>query len=223
MQRASYLHTHDPWEYHLTLFRYPDREKAHTALASTLTKAIHTMITHTSSEKGRAVVLSITDANTISPFPFKVSSDLKAINRRLQTLGPDPLQLLSVHREQSRLVRQCWWGIAAVAEGVHVDSSLCANLLIYYQNFSNELCIHIQSLLISDNFCLAIFICVLTSVLHRLMNAATSLNSYSWLFLINPRSYDILLAFPELMGWGISNRSVVRRRARGCWEWRKVM
>jgi hypothetical protein len=30
------------------------------------------MITHTSSEKGRAAVPPITDANTISPFPFKV-------------------------------------------------------------------------------------------------------------------------------------------------------
>ena len=54
------------------LFRYIDREKARTALAATLTRAIHTMITHTSSEKGRAAVPPITDANTISPFPFKV-------------------------------------------------------------------------------------------------------------------------------------------------------
>ncbi|KIM49851.1 hypothetical protein M413DRAFT_117035 [Hebeloma cylindrosporum] len=49
-----------------------DRENARSALASTLTKAIHTMIMHTSSEKGRAAVPPITDANTISPFPFKV-------------------------------------------------------------------------------------------------------------------------------------------------------
>jgi len=55
------------------LFWYPDREKAHMALASTLTKAIHTMITHASSEKGRAVIPPITDANTISPFLFKVT------------------------------------------------------------------------------------------------------------------------------------------------------
>ncbi|KDR82145.1 hypothetical protein GALMADRAFT_240679 [Galerina marginata CBS 339.88] len=50
-----------------------DRQKFHASLASTLTKTIHTMITYTSSEKGRAVVPPITDATTISPFPFKVT------------------------------------------------------------------------------------------------------------------------------------------------------
>jgi hypothetical protein len=50
-----------------------DRQKFRTTLTSTLTKAVYTMITHTSSEKGRAAVPPITDATTISPFPFKVT------------------------------------------------------------------------------------------------------------------------------------------------------
>ncbi|KIM34978.1 hypothetical protein M413DRAFT_449969 [Hebeloma cylindrosporum] len=58
-----------PWEQWVI---NAELRKARSALASTLTKAIHTMITHTSSEKGRAAVPPITDANTISPFPFKI-------------------------------------------------------------------------------------------------------------------------------------------------------
>ncbi|KAF9559500.1 DUF1649-domain-containing protein [Agrocybe pediades] len=50
-----------------------ERQTFHSNLASTLTKTIHTMITYTSSEKGRAVVPPITDASGISPFPFRVS------------------------------------------------------------------------------------------------------------------------------------------------------
>ncbi|KAF8963812.1 autophagy-related protein [Flammula alnicola] len=49
-----------------------DRQTFQANLASTLTKTIHTIITYTSSERGRAVVPPITDATTISPFPFKV-------------------------------------------------------------------------------------------------------------------------------------------------------
>ncbi|KAJ3513854.1 hypothetical protein NLJ89_g2718 [Agrocybe chaxingu] len=49
-----------------------DRQTFQANLASTLTKAIETMISYTSSERGRAVVPPITDSSTISPFPFKV-------------------------------------------------------------------------------------------------------------------------------------------------------
>ncbi|KAF8174232.1 autophagy-related protein [Pholiota molesta] len=49
-----------------------DRMHFQTNLASTLTETIHTMVNYTSSERGRAVVPPITDATTISPFPFKV-------------------------------------------------------------------------------------------------------------------------------------------------------
>ncbi|KAF8891132.1 autophagy-related protein [Gymnopilus junonius] len=49
-----------------------DRQNFHATLASALTKTIHTMISYTSSEKGRAVVPPITNATMISPFPFNV-------------------------------------------------------------------------------------------------------------------------------------------------------
>ncbi|CAA7261031.1 unnamed protein product [Cyclocybe aegerita] len=49
-----------------------DRQTFQANLASTLTNAIETMISYTSSERGRAVVPPITDSSTISPFPFKV-------------------------------------------------------------------------------------------------------------------------------------------------------
>jgi len=50
-----------------------DRQAFQADIASTLTKAIETMITYTSSDRGRAVVPPITDAKGISPFPFKVT------------------------------------------------------------------------------------------------------------------------------------------------------
>lgn len=50
----------------------PDRLTFQINLASTLTETMHTLIKYTSSERGRAVVPPITDATTISPFPFKV-------------------------------------------------------------------------------------------------------------------------------------------------------
>ncbi|KAF8162665.1 autophagy-related protein [Crassisporium funariophilum] len=49
-----------------------ERQTFDANLAATLTKTIHTMITYTSSERGRAVLPPITDAAGISPFPFKV-------------------------------------------------------------------------------------------------------------------------------------------------------
>ncbi|KAF5348351.1 hypothetical protein D9758_010945 [Tetrapyrgos nigripes] len=50
-----------------------DRQVFDTKLAATLTKSIQTMLTHTSSDRGRAVVPPITNASGISPFPFKIS------------------------------------------------------------------------------------------------------------------------------------------------------
>ncbi|KAJ3816815.1 autophagy-related protein [Lentinula raphanica] len=50
-----------------------DRQQFDTALSNTLTKAIHTMLTHTSSDRGRTAVPLITNAATISPFPIRVS------------------------------------------------------------------------------------------------------------------------------------------------------
>lgn len=50
-----------------------ERLKLHTALAATLTKTLHTMLAHTSSEKGRAAVPLITNASGISPFPIQMS------------------------------------------------------------------------------------------------------------------------------------------------------
>ncbi|KZT18686.1 DUF1649-domain-containing protein [Neolentinus lepideus HHB14362 ss-1] len=41
-------------------------------LASTLTKALHTMLNHCSSEAARAAVPLITNSHGISPFPFKI-------------------------------------------------------------------------------------------------------------------------------------------------------
>jgi hypothetical protein len=49
-----------------------DRHAFNTALASTLSKSLHTMLTHTSSERGRTAVPLITNAAGISPFPVKM-------------------------------------------------------------------------------------------------------------------------------------------------------
>ncbi|OCH90518.1 DUF1649-domain-containing protein [Obba rivulosa] len=50
-----------------------DRQKFDTDLASALTKSLEVMLTHTSSERGRAAVPLITNAQGISPFPIKVT------------------------------------------------------------------------------------------------------------------------------------------------------
>ncbi|KAF7978068.1 hypothetical protein HWV62_1711 [Athelia sp. TMB] len=49
-----------------------DRQALDTALASTLSKALHTMLTHTSSERGRTAVPLITNSAGISPFPLRM-------------------------------------------------------------------------------------------------------------------------------------------------------
>ena len=51
----------------------PDRQAFNAMLASSLTNTIHTMLTHTSSERGRSAVPLITNAAGISPFPIKVT------------------------------------------------------------------------------------------------------------------------------------------------------
>jgi len=50
-----------------------DRQAFNTALASTLSKSLHTMLTHTASERGRTAVPLITNATGISPFPVKMT------------------------------------------------------------------------------------------------------------------------------------------------------
>ena len=63
--RTPYLTFH-----HLLI---PDRQAFNATLASSLTNTIHTMLTHTSSERGRSAVPLITNAAGISPFPIKVT------------------------------------------------------------------------------------------------------------------------------------------------------
>ncbi|KDQ51157.1 hypothetical protein JAAARDRAFT_73804 [Jaapia argillacea MUCL 33604] len=49
-----------------------DRQAFNTNISTTLTKALQTMLTHTSSEKGRSAVPLITSNTGISPFPIKI-------------------------------------------------------------------------------------------------------------------------------------------------------
>ncbi|KAI9457374.1 hypothetical protein HD554DRAFT_2142988 [Boletus coccyginus] len=49
-----------------------DRHEFSATLAATLTKALHVMLTYTSSEKGRTAVPLITNATGISPFPVQI-------------------------------------------------------------------------------------------------------------------------------------------------------
>ncbi len=51
----------------------PERQKFNSDLASTLTKSLQTMLTHASSEGGRSAVPLITNAQSISPFPIKIT------------------------------------------------------------------------------------------------------------------------------------------------------
>lgn len=53
-------------------FDPPDRQTFNSALAGTLTRSLQTMLTHTSSERGRSAVPLITNSAGISPFPIKV-------------------------------------------------------------------------------------------------------------------------------------------------------
>ncbi|KAH9914903.1 autophagy-related protein [Epithele typhae] len=67
-----------PWEQWIinAEIRQPsekDRQRFNADLAGTLTKSLHTMLAHASSERGRAAVPLITDASSISPFPIKMA------------------------------------------------------------------------------------------------------------------------------------------------------
>lgn len=50
-----------------------DRQTFNDAVASTLSRSLHTILTHTSSERGRMAVPLITNATGISPFPLKMT------------------------------------------------------------------------------------------------------------------------------------------------------
>ncbi|KAF7314961.1 hypothetical protein MIND_00010200 [Mycena indigotica] len=67
-----------PWETWIVNaeIRHPksdrEREQLKETLSATLTKAVHTMMVHASSEEARDIVPPITNANEISPFPINV-------------------------------------------------------------------------------------------------------------------------------------------------------
>ncbi|KAG6909392.1 hypothetical protein DXG01_000692 [Tephrocybe rancida] len=68
-----------PWEQWIinAQLRQPtgdaDRQAYNAKLAETLSQAVYMMLTHTSSERGRAAVPLITNASGISPFPIDIS------------------------------------------------------------------------------------------------------------------------------------------------------
>ncbi|KAG6377992.1 hypothetical protein JVT61DRAFT_14789 [Boletus reticuloceps] len=65
-------------EVHLHVF-IPYRHEFSASLATTLTKALHVMLTHTSSEEGRTAVPLITNATGISPFPIRITVKVDGI------------------------------------------------------------------------------------------------------------------------------------------------
>ncbi|KXN83417.1 hypothetical protein AN958_01466 [Leucoagaricus sp. SymC.cos] len=74
-----------PWEQWIinVEFRQHNTEKDRLTfnnnLANTLSKTIQTMLVHTSSERGRAVVPPITQSSGISPFPFKIATHVGGV------------------------------------------------------------------------------------------------------------------------------------------------
>ena len=50
-----------------------ERKKFNADLASTLTKSLKVMLTHTTSERGRSAVPLISNSEGISPFPVKIT------------------------------------------------------------------------------------------------------------------------------------------------------
>jgi len=79
--KKSWFQVYDedvPWEQWIinAEMRQPrdhDRQDFDTALSNTLTKAIQTMLSHTSSDRGRTAVPLITKAAGISPFPVRIA------------------------------------------------------------------------------------------------------------------------------------------------------
>ncbi|TDL19377.1 DUF1649-domain-containing protein [Rickenella mellea] len=57
-----------------------DRQTADANLSASLTKTLETILTHTSSEQGRAAVPLITKPDGISPFPFKINVKVAGID-----------------------------------------------------------------------------------------------------------------------------------------------
>ncbi|KAF5386715.1 hypothetical protein D9615_002079 [Tricholomella constricta] len=57
-----------------------DRQAFNAKLADTLTQAVHTMLTHTSSDRGRAAVPLITNAFGISPFPIDIAVSVGGVD-----------------------------------------------------------------------------------------------------------------------------------------------
>ncbi|KIP11813.1 hypothetical protein PHLGIDRAFT_17831 [Phlebiopsis gigantea 11061_1 CR5-6] len=68
-----------PWEQWIVKaeIRHPipdkERQKFDSDLSAALTKSLQSMLTHTSSERGRSVVPLISNAQGISPFPVKLA------------------------------------------------------------------------------------------------------------------------------------------------------
>lgn len=59
-------------EYSIITKDISDRQAFDANLASTLANSLRTMLTYTSSERGRTAVPLITEAQSISPFPIKM-------------------------------------------------------------------------------------------------------------------------------------------------------
>jgi len=70
---VDHLHSHCRHSSVIAESTKPDRQVFNTTLAETLTKSIQTMLTHTSSERGRIAVPLITNATGISPFPIRMT------------------------------------------------------------------------------------------------------------------------------------------------------
>ena len=75
-ERGLYCHRRSdlsaPHFFYLTAPTALDRQVFNATLASTLSDSLHTMLTYTSSERGRMAVPLITNASGISPFPIKI-------------------------------------------------------------------------------------------------------------------------------------------------------
>ena len=71
-ERGSYL-SHFFSKDNLVTPNQSDRQAFNATLASTLSRSLRTMLTHTSSDRGRTAVPLITNASGISPFPIKMT------------------------------------------------------------------------------------------------------------------------------------------------------
>ncbi len=70
-KEVSFLHIFCLFTFLIALYG-ADRQVFNATLASKLSDSLHTMLTHTSSERGRTAVPLITNATGISPFPIKI-------------------------------------------------------------------------------------------------------------------------------------------------------